>query len=77
MQELVNEGHNASTEIQSRLSSLAEEQTHLLDTWKKRQELFSQSHSFQHFLRDAEQRDTWISNQEVFLSNEDFGVRQS
>lgn len=26
------------------------------------------------FLRDAEQRDAWISTQEAFLSNEDLGV---
>ena len=27
------------------------------------------------FLRDAEQRDTWIGAQETFLLNEDLGVR--
>ena len=66
--------HYASSEIQSRLTSLAEEQARLMDTWRERQELFLQSHSFQLFLRDAEQRDTWISTQEAFLSNEDVGV---
>ena len=68
-------GHYASSEIQSRLNSLAEEHTHLMETWRKRQELFSQSHTYQNFLSDAEQRDTWISNQVAFLSNEELGVR--
>ena len=74
MQQLISEGHYASAEIQTRLSGLAEEHTRLLETWKKRQDLFSQSHTFQLFLRDAEQRDSWISTQEAFLSNEDLGV---
>lgn len=68
------EKHYASSEILTRLGSLAEEHSRLMDTWQKRQELFSQSHTFQLFLRDAEQRDTWISTQEAFLSNEDLGV---
>ena len=66
--------HYAASEIQSRLVGLAEEHTCLLETWRKRQELFLQSHSFQVFLRDAEQRETWITTQEAFLSNEDVGV---
>lgn len=74
LQQLISEGHYASGEIQTRLTGLAEEHTRLLETWKKRQDLFSQSHTFQLFLRDAEQRDTWISTQEAFLSNEDLGV---
>ena len=74
VQELVAAGHYASSEVQSRLGSLAEEHNNLLDTWKKRRDLFSQSHTLQLFLRDAEQRDTWISNQEAFLSNEALGV---
>ena len=67
-------GHYAASEIQSRLVSLAEEHARLMETWRKRQELFLQSHSFQLFLRDAEQRDAWITTQEAFLSNEDVGV---
>ena len=74
LQELVVEGHYASSEIQSRLTSLGEEQARLMDTWKMRQGRFLQSHSYQLFLRDAEQRETWISTQEAFLSNEDVGV---
>ena len=66
--------HYAASEVQSRLAALAEEHARLLETWRKRQELFLQSHSFQVFLRDAEQRETWITTQEAFLSNEDVGV---
>ena len=73
-QELVRAAHYAASEIQSRLLGLAEEHARLLETWRKRQELFLQSHSFQVFLRDAEQRETWITTQEAFLSNEDAGV---
>ena len=43
-------------------------------TWRQRQDLFSQCYDLQVFLRDAEQRDTWISTQEAFLANEDLGV---
>ena len=74
LQQLVSEGHYAASEIHTRLSSLAEEHSRLIHTWRKRLELFTQSHTFQLFLRDAEQRDTWISTQEAFLSNEDLGV---
>ena len=70
----MNEGLYASTEIQSRLSSLAGSPAGNLEEESPRQKLFSQSHSFQLFLHDAEQRDTWISTEEAFLSNE---VRQS
>ncbi|CAI8040975.1 Spectrin alpha chain, non-erythrocytic 1 [Geodia barretti] len=72
-EELVRAAHYAASEIQSRLVGLAEEHARLLETWRKRQELFLQSHSFQVFLRDAEQRETWITTQEAFLSNEDAG----
>ena len=61
--QLVGEKHYASSEIQTRLSSVAEENSRLMDAWQKRWELFSQSHTFQLFLRSAEQRDTWISTQ--------------
>ena len=49
-QELVRAAHYAASEIQSRLVGLAEEHARLLETWRKRQELFLQSHSFQVFL---------------------------
>jgi len=74
LQQLISEGHYALAEIQTRLRGLAEEHTRLLEAWKKRQDLFSQRHTFQLFLRDAEQRDSWISTQKAFLSNEDLGV---
>lgn len=73
-QSLVLEGHYATSEIQSRLQGLQDEHTKLRETWKKRQELFSQCYELQVFLRDAEQRDAWIGTQEAFLSNEDLGV---
>ena len=53
---------------------MSEEQHHLLDVWTKRQELFSQCYEQQVFLRDADQRDGWISTQEAFLSTKDLGV---
>ena len=74
LQTLVSEGHYAASEIHTRLSSLAKEHSRLIHTWRTRQELFTQSHTFQLFLRDAEQRDTWITTQEAFLSNEYLGV---
>ncbi len=74
MQSLISEEHYASSEIESRLRGLEEEHSKLLDTWKKRQSLFSQCHELQVFLRDAEQRDAWIGTQEAFLANEDLGV---
>lgn len=74
IQSLISEEHYASTEIESRLRGLEEEHTKLHDTWKKRQNLFSQCYELQVFLRDAEQRDGWIGTQEAFLANEDLGV---
>ena len=73
-QALISNEHYASAKIQSQLTSLAEEHGRLLDTWKKRQDLFNQCYELQVFLRDAEQRDAWISTQEAFLSTEDLGV---
>ena len=74
-QALIGNGHYASGEIQGRLHALAEAHTRLLETWEKKLELFGQCLELQVFLRDAEQRDTWIGAQETFLLNEDLGVR--
>jgi len=71
---LITQGHYATSEIQSRLLGLGEEHTRLHKTWQQRQDLFSQCYDLQVFLRDAEQRDAWISTQEAFLANEDLGV---
>jgi len=73
-QSLIAQGHYATAEIQSRLLGLGEEHTRLHKTWQQRQDLFSQCYDLQVFLRDAEQRDAWISTQEAFLANEDLGV---
>ena len=73
-QNLISEGHYASSDIESRLRGLEEEHEKLHETWKKRQSLFNQCHELQVFLRDAEQRDGWIGTQEAFLANEDLGV---
>lgn len=72
---LVSEGHYASSEIEVRVRMLADEYTKLHETWKKREQTFVECHELQLFLRDAEQRDTWLGAQEGFLSNEDLGVR--
>ncbi len=68
------EGHYASGEVESRLRSLSEERDKLQTTWTSRQDMFVQCHELQLFLRDAEQRDTWLTTQEAFLSNDDLGV---
>ena len=73
-QALVANGHYAAVEIQARLHALGDAQAKLLDTWEKKLEQFSQCLDLQVFLRDAEQRDTWIGAQETFLLNEDLGV---
>ena len=53
---------------------LREEHARLHKVWQQRQDLFSQCYELQVFMRDAEQRDAWISTQEAFLANEDLGV---
>ena len=73
-QSLIAQGHYASTEIQTRLVGLREEHARLHKVWQQRQDLFSQCYELQVFMRDAEQRDAWISTQEAFLANEDLGV---
>ncbi len=70
----MSEGHYASGEIQSRLRHLGEERDKLQTTWTNRQDMFVQCHELQLFLRDAEQRDAWLTTQEAFLANEDLGV---
>ena len=77
VQTLIAEGHYATDEIKARLSSMEDEHNALLENWRKRQELFSQCHELQLFLRDAEQRDAWISTKEAFLANQDLGVSLS
>ena len=68
------EGHYASSEIESRLRGLSEERERLHSVWGARQEEFVQCHKLQLFLRDAEQREGWLTTQEGFLANEDLGV---
>lgn len=53
---------------------MEDEHSAMLKVWRERQELFSQCYELQLFLRDAEQRDTWISTKEAFLANQDLGV---
>ena len=74
LQSLIAQGHYASSEIQTRLVGLREEHARLHKVWQQRQDLFSQCYELQVFMRDAEQRDAWISTQEAFLANEDLGV---
>lgn len=53
---------------------MEDEHSAMLKAWQERQELFSQCYELQLFLRDAEQRDTWINTKEAFLANQDLGV---
>uniref|UniRef100_A0A8C2VW96 Spectrin alpha chain, erythrocytic 1 n=1 Tax=Chinchilla lanigera TaxID=34839 RepID=A0A8C2VW96_CHILA len=72
-QELLDGKHEASDEIQEKMTTLANNWATLLELWDKRQHQYKQCLDFHLFCRDSEQVDSWMSRQEAFLENEDLG----
>uniref|UniRef100_H0W5L2 Spectrin alpha chain, erythrocytic 1 n=1 Tax=Cavia porcellus TaxID=10141 RepID=H0W5L2_CAVPO len=72
-QELLESKHEASDEIQEKMTTLTNNWATLRELWKERQQQYQQCLDFHLFCRDREQVDSWMSRQEAFLENEDLG----
>ncbi|XP_053397817.1 spectrin alpha chain, non-erythrocytic 1-like isoform X2 [Mercenaria mercenaria] len=70
---LINEKHYASEEIQSMVGQLDKTKIQLSAAWDKRQHLLQQCHELRKFQVEAEQADAWLASKEAFLTNEDLG----
>ncbi|XP_068456287.1 spectrin beta chain, non-erythrocytic 5 [Clinocottus analis] len=72
-QGLIRSGHGSKTEIQKALKQLEEARTGLDRSWRTRSTTLEQARTLQVFLVSVEQCETWFSNKEAFLSNQDSG----
>ncbi|XP_062959972.1 spectrin alpha chain, erythrocytic 1 isoform X2 [Cynocephalus volans] len=72
-QALLDANHEASDEVQGKMTILANNWAALLELWDKRQHQYEQCLDLHLFYRDSEQVDSWMSRQEAFLENEDLG----
>ncbi|KAL2098982.1 hypothetical protein ACEWY4_005462 [Coilia grayii] len=72
-QRLVKSGHGSAQEIKAALSSLEDAKKGLATAWQDRRTLLDQALHLQVFLGYVEQSESWLSNKEAFLANEDLG----
>ncbi|XP_043119308.1 spectrin beta chain, non-erythrocytic 5 isoform X2 [Puntigrus tetrazona] len=72
-QNLVKSGHSDSAEIKEALRKLEDAKTKLAQTWEDRKKILDQALKLQIFLGYADQTESWMSNREAFLVNEDLG----
>ncbi|XP_016396675.1 spectrin alpha chain, erythrocytic 1-like [Sinocyclocheilus rhinocerous] len=72
-QNLVKSGHSDSAEIKEALHKLKDAKTKLAQAWEDRKKTLDQALKLQIFLGYADQTESWISNREAFLVNEDLG----
>ncbi|XP_068593345.1 spectrin beta chain, non-erythrocytic 5 [Cebidichthys violaceus] len=70
---LIQSGHGSKAEIQKNLNQLEEAQSGLDRAWLNRTRTLEQARTLQDFLVSVEQTETWFSNKEAFLSNQDLG----
>ncbi|XP_034721420.1 spectrin alpha chain-like, partial [Etheostoma cragini] len=70
---LIRSGHGSKAEIQKALNQLEEAKSGLDRAWQNRSTTLEQARTLQVFLSSVEQFGTWLSNKEVFLSNQDLG----
>nr|XP_029543639.1 spectrin beta chain, non-erythrocytic 5 [Oncorhynchus nerka] len=70
---LVKSGHSSSSEINKSLTKLEEAKMGLSQTWQNRKKTLDQALGLQIFLGYMEQSESWLSNKEAFLANEDLG----
>uniref|UniRef100_A0A8C9UTX8 Spectrin alpha chain, erythrocytic 1 n=2 Tax=Marmotini TaxID=337730 RepID=A0A8C9UTX8_SPEDA len=71
--ELLDGNHEASDEIQEKMTTLKNNWIALRELWSKRQQQYQQCLDFHLFCRDREQVDSWMNRQEEFLKNEELG----
>uniref|UniRef100_A0A673I813 Spectrin beta chain, non-erythrocytic 2-like n=1 Tax=Sinocyclocheilus rhinocerous TaxID=307959 RepID=A0A673I813_9TELE len=72
-QNLVKSGHSDSAEIKEALRKLEDAKTKLAQAWEDRKKTLDQALKLQIFLGYADQTESWMSNREAFLINEDLG----
>ncbi|XP_073682671.1 spectrin beta chain, non-erythrocytic 5 [Garra rufa] len=70
---LVKSGHSDSAEIKEALRKLEDAKTKLAQAWEDRKKTLDQALKLQIFLGYADQTESWMSNREAFLINEDLG----
>nr|XP_036879805.1 spectrin alpha chain, erythrocytic 1 [Manis javanica] len=72
-QRLLAASHEASDEVQEKMTTLANNRAALLELWDTRQRQYEQCLDLHLFYRDSEQVNSWMTRQEAFLQNEDLG----
>lgn len=72
--ELIDGGHFLAEEIQEKLQTLSQRRELLLDTWKRRQEVYEQNCDAQKFERDAAQLEAWLLSRDKLLLQDDLGA---
>ncbi|KAM9341571.1 spectrin beta chain, non-erythrocytic 5 [Symphorus nematophorus] len=72
-QGLIRSGHSSKAEIQKALNQLGEAKSGLDRAWLNRNTTLEQARTMQIFLASVEQCESWLSNKEAFLSNQDLG----
>uniref|UniRef100_A0A4W6DIZ9 Spectrin beta, non-erythrocytic 5 n=1 Tax=Lates calcarifer TaxID=8187 RepID=A0A4W6DIZ9_LATCA len=70
---LIRSGHGAKAEIQKALNQLEEAKAGLDRAWLSRTTMLQRARTLQVFLASVEQCESWLSNKEAFLSNQDVG----
>ncbi|XP_030641786.1 spectrin beta chain, non-erythrocytic 5 [Chanos chanos] len=72
-QSLVNSGHSDSAEINKALTKLENAKAELNQAWESRRNTLEQALGLQIFFGYVEQCESWLSNKEAFLANQDLG----
>ncbi|XP_026156546.1 spectrin beta chain, non-erythrocytic 5 isoform X2 [Mastacembelus armatus] len=70
---LIRSGYSSKAEIQKALNQLEEAKSGLDRAWLDRHRTLEQAHTLQVFLVSVEQCESWLSNKEAFLANQDLG----
>ncbi|XP_067469592.1 spectrin beta chain, non-erythrocytic 5 isoform X2 [Thunnus thynnus] len=70
---LIRSGHSSKAEIQKCLNQLEEAKSGLDRAWLNRDTTLEQARTLQVFLVSVEQCESWLSNKEAFLANQDLG----
>ncbi|CAJ1074861.1 spectrin beta chain%2C non-erythrocytic 5 [Xyrichtys novacula] len=70
---LIRSGHSSKAEIQKALKQMEEAKADLDRAWQKRSTTLEQARTLQVFLVSVEQCESWLSNKEAFLSNQNLG----
>ncbi|XP_069573815.1 spectrin beta chain, non-erythrocytic 5 [Brachyistius frenatus] len=71
---LIRSSHSSKAEIQNALKQLEEAKAGLDRAWLDRNVTLEQAHTLQVFLASVEQCESWLSNNEAFLANQDLGT---